>query len=202
MQPVRQAGAGHKGRDQGARRGQVWHHLRHDVKDWGNGPGRHELYDWMINSEAGGGRDIDWNFTNFVINRCGQVFKRHEPHSEFLGWNFETFTEVTYSRNSFTQPFYSQLLGKMKLKNFWLRALKTALESKVYRRTNRGRHEVDNWLAVEFKSRISWRTFDRKTELYRMTSWYKPSGVLRTENKNFVDRSTDTALFCSIKLKV
>ena len=47
-----------------------------------NGPGRHELYDWMINSEAGGGRDIDWNFTNFVINRCGQVVKRHEPHSE------------------------------------------------------------------------------------------------------------------------
>jgi len=43
------------------------------------GDNQMDLYKWMINSEAGGGRGIRWNFTNFVINRCGQVVSRHEP---------------------------------------------------------------------------------------------------------------------------
>ena len=44
-----------------------------------NGDSRLDLYDWMINSPPGGGRRIQWNFTNFVINRCGKVVSRHEP---------------------------------------------------------------------------------------------------------------------------
>ena len=54
-----------------------------------NGENRNDLYDWMINSEVGEGRDIEWNFTNFVINRCGQVVARHEPSEMPADWQDE-----------------------------------------------------------------------------------------------------------------
>jgi len=54
-----------------------------------NGDDRLDLYDWMINSVAGGGRRIQWNFTNFVINRCGKVVSRHEPPEHPETWEDE-----------------------------------------------------------------------------------------------------------------
>ena len=41
-----------------------------------NGPGRTPLYDFLIGSEAGGGRDIQWNFEKFLVGRDGQVLGR------------------------------------------------------------------------------------------------------------------------------
>lgn len=44
-----------------------------------NGPGRSELYSWLVGSEAGGGGDIEWNFAKFVVGRDGQVADRFAP---------------------------------------------------------------------------------------------------------------------------
>jgi len=44
-----------------------------------NGSNQHPIYNWLIHSEAGGDRRIQWNFTNFVIDRCGKIRSRHEP---------------------------------------------------------------------------------------------------------------------------
>lgn len=41
-----------------------------------NGPERSKLYEWLVNSEAGGGRDIGWNFEKFVVDREGNVVAR------------------------------------------------------------------------------------------------------------------------------
>lgn len=38
-----------------------------------NGPGRSELYTWLVNSSAGGGKDIGWNFEKFLVDRQGKV---------------------------------------------------------------------------------------------------------------------------------
>ena len=44
-----------------------------------NGPGRSDLYEWLVNSEAGGGKDIEWNFGKFVVGRDGNVAHRFAP---------------------------------------------------------------------------------------------------------------------------
>jgi glutathione peroxidase len=41
-----------------------------------NGPGRHPLYDVLIQSEPG---DITWNFEKFLIDRNGKVIGRFAP---------------------------------------------------------------------------------------------------------------------------
>ena len=41
-----------------------------------NGIHRSQLYHQLINSEAGGGRDIGWNFEKFLVAKNGQVLKR------------------------------------------------------------------------------------------------------------------------------
>lgn len=42
-----------------------------------NGPGRSPLYAFLVNSEAGGGQDIQWNFEKFLVGRDGQVLGRY-----------------------------------------------------------------------------------------------------------------------------
>jgi glutathione peroxidase len=44
-----------------------------------NGPGRSGLYSFLIDSDAGGGKDIEWNFEKFVVGRDGSVVKRFAP---------------------------------------------------------------------------------------------------------------------------
>ena len=44
-----------------------------------NGDARSPLYQWLVNSGAGGGADISWNFEKFVVNREGQVCGRFAP---------------------------------------------------------------------------------------------------------------------------
>lgn len=44
-----------------------------------NGAGRSPLYQWLIGSEAGGGKDVSWNFEKFVADRHGKVVARFEP---------------------------------------------------------------------------------------------------------------------------
>lgn len=44
-----------------------------------NGPGRSPLYAWLIDSGAGGGTDIEWNFGKFLVGRDGEVLRRFSP---------------------------------------------------------------------------------------------------------------------------
>jgi len=44
-----------------------------------NGNEAHPIYKWMKSTKVGAGRSISWNYTNFIIDRCGMVRKRHEP---------------------------------------------------------------------------------------------------------------------------
>ncbi len=41
-----------------------------------NGPGRSAVYDMLVHSEAGGGRDVRWNFEKFIVGRDGKVRAR------------------------------------------------------------------------------------------------------------------------------
>ena len=41
-----------------------------------NGPQRSPLYAQLVNSDAGGGRDIGWNFEKFLVGRDGVVLAR------------------------------------------------------------------------------------------------------------------------------
>jgi len=38
-----------------------------------NGADRSPLYEWLVNSEVGGGTDIKWNFEKFLVGRDGTV---------------------------------------------------------------------------------------------------------------------------------
>lgn len=44
-----------------------------------NGRGRSPLYQFLINSEAGGGENIGWNFEKFLVDREGRVRFRFAP---------------------------------------------------------------------------------------------------------------------------
>jgi glutathione peroxidase len=44
-----------------------------------NGAARSPLYQWLIGSAAGAGKDIAWNFEKFVVGRDGQVRARFAP---------------------------------------------------------------------------------------------------------------------------
>ena len=44
-----------------------------------NGAGRSPLYQWLVESEAGGGKDISWNFEKFLVGRDGTVLSRFAP---------------------------------------------------------------------------------------------------------------------------
>lgn len=41
-----------------------------------NGPGRHALYAWLLETFPG---DIEWNFEKFLVGRDGQVLRRYPP---------------------------------------------------------------------------------------------------------------------------
>jgi glutathione peroxidase len=41
-----------------------------------NGGARSPLYQFLVNSEAGGGKDIKWNFGKFLVGRDGKVIER------------------------------------------------------------------------------------------------------------------------------
>lgn len=42
-----------------------------------NGGDRSELYQWLVGSEAGGGKDVRWNFEKFLVGKSGQVIDRY-----------------------------------------------------------------------------------------------------------------------------
>ena len=44
-----------------------------------NGEGACELYRFLIESPAGCGEEIAWNFTKFLVGRDGAVLARYEP---------------------------------------------------------------------------------------------------------------------------
>ncbi|TNE87599.1 MAG: glutathione peroxidase [Deltaproteobacteria bacterium] len=44
-----------------------------------NGAGRSPLYQWLVGSEAGGGKDIEWNFGKFLVGKDGAVLERFAP---------------------------------------------------------------------------------------------------------------------------
>ena len=49
-----------------------------------NGPGRHPLYDGLVEvpDERGRSGDIRWNFEKFVVDRAGRVVERFSPQVE------------------------------------------------------------------------------------------------------------------------
>ena len=53
--------------------------LFNDNTGWTINSAQHPIYEWLISSDVGGDRRIQWNFTNFVIDRCGRIRSRHEP---------------------------------------------------------------------------------------------------------------------------
>ena len=44
-----------------------------------NGADRSPLYDFLVDSEKGGGKDISWNFAKFLVGRSGEVIARFSP---------------------------------------------------------------------------------------------------------------------------
>ena len=42
-----------------------------------NGDGRSPLYSWLVESEAGGGEAIGWNFEKFLVDSSGAVVARY-----------------------------------------------------------------------------------------------------------------------------
>lgn len=44
-----------------------------------NGSGRSPLYQHLVESEPGGGKDITWNFEKFLVGRDGRVVARFSP---------------------------------------------------------------------------------------------------------------------------
>ena len=42
-----------------------------------NGKNRSLIYQYLVNSEVGGGKDIRWNFEKFLVNGKGEVIKRY-----------------------------------------------------------------------------------------------------------------------------
>jgi len=51
-----------------------------------NGADAHPIYKWMKSTEVGKGKEISWNFSTFIIDRCGHVRVRNEPYSRPNGW--------------------------------------------------------------------------------------------------------------------
>lgn len=41
-----------------------------------NGPGRSDLYDYLVDSKVGGGSDVGWNFEKFLVGKDGAVVGR------------------------------------------------------------------------------------------------------------------------------
>jgi glutathione peroxidase-family protein len=44
-----------------------------------NNPDRSDLYEWLVNSPAGGGKNVGWNFAKFLVGRDGSVIQRFQP---------------------------------------------------------------------------------------------------------------------------
>ena len=44
-----------------------------------NGRDRNDLYSWLVDSPAGGGKRISWNFEKFVVSPSGEVVGRFSP---------------------------------------------------------------------------------------------------------------------------
>ena len=47
-----------------------------------NGPGAHPLYHWLTETIGGeNGKDIEWNFAKFLIDRDGTLLQRYSPQT-------------------------------------------------------------------------------------------------------------------------
>jgi glutathione peroxidase len=60
-----------------------------------NGAGAHPLYQYLVEQKPGSnGRDIEWNFAKFLIDRSGKVVERFDPGvtPEMLAQHIEALT--------------------------------------------------------------------------------------------------------------
>ncbi|CBY32914.1 unnamed protein product [Oikopleura dioica] len=58
--------------------------MMHKIKV--NGRSAIDIYKWLKSTPVGGDRSIKWNFTNFLLDRCGHVRFRHEPSERPNEW--------------------------------------------------------------------------------------------------------------------
>jgi glutathione peroxidase-family protein len=61
-----------------------------------NGANAHPLYTWL--KEQGGGGDIKWNFTKFLIGRDGKVIKRYESRDQVAAIETDMQTEINSAK--------------------------------------------------------------------------------------------------------
>ena len=66
-----------------------------------NGKGRSELYQSLVSSDIGGGKDIRWNFEKFLVNKDGEVVERFgsgtKPNSTDLKKAIDAALDVSTS---------------------------------------------------------------------------------------------------------
>ncbi len=66
-----------------------------------NGKGRSELYQSLVSSDIGGGKDIRWNFEKFLVNKDGAVVERFgsgtKPNSTDLKKAIDAALDVSTS---------------------------------------------------------------------------------------------------------
>ena len=66
-----------------------------------NGPNAHPLYTWL--KAQGGGGDIRWNFTKFLIGRDGKVIKRYESRDQVAAIEADMQKDPLLQRSSWRE---------------------------------------------------------------------------------------------------
>ena len=67
-----------------------------------NGDNAHPLYTWL--KEQGGGGDIKWNFTKFLVGRDGKVIKRYESRDQVAAIETDMQMEIS--------PVFSNIMAR------------------------------------------------------------------------------------------
>ena len=73
-----------------------------------NGDNAHPLYTWL--KEQGGGGDIKWNFTKFLVGRDGKVIKRYESRDQVAAIETDMQMEIS--------PVLSNIMARRSVRKY------------------------------------------------------------------------------------
>ena len=73
-----------------------------------NGDNAHPLYTWL--KEQGGGGDINWNFTKFLVGRDGKVIKRYESRDQVAAIETDMQMEIS--------PVLSNIMARRSVRKY------------------------------------------------------------------------------------